>query len=337
MSENHNEEWIFVKRPDPEISKDVFEHRKCDMPNPADLADGHIIVKLLYLSVDPYMRGRMNQENYSAPMQVGDTMSGGISAQITHSKSNEFPVGANVKLFGLWKKYQVAHPERNRVFVLPSNITPTLALGLCGATGISAYFPILEIGQPKAGEVAFVSGAAGAVGLAAGQILKLYGCTVIGCAGSDDKLAVLKEMGYDHVFNYKTANLVTVLKQYAPNGIDIYFDNVGGEYLDITLTNMKKYGRVILCGAISQYNKKREDVYGIRNLAVAVVKELRLQGFISASYLPRQGEFLAQVSKWLAEGKIKSKDTIVDGFENASKALVDLFKGDNTGKMLVKA
>jgi len=279
----------------------------------------------------------MNKEHYLTPLQEGDTMSGGIAAQITHSKNSKFPVGANVQMQGFWKKHQIVHPERNRVFVLPSNITPTLALGICGMTGLSAYFPVLDIGQPKAGEVAFVSGAAGAVGMAAGQFLKQYGCTVIGCAGSDDKLAVLKEVGFDHVFNYKTASLATALKQYAPNGIDIYFDNVGGEFLDIALINMKKYGRIILCGAISQYNKKREDAYAIRNLTMAIGKELRLQGFMAMTYFSRQGEFLAQISKWLAEGKIKNKDTIVDGFEHASNALVNLFKGDNTGKMLVKA
>jgi len=275
--------------------------------------------------------------NYFSPLQEGDTMSGGISAQITHSKNDKFPVGADVQLFGFWKKYQITHPEKTRAFVLPSTVSPTLALGICGMTGISAYFPVVDIGQPKAGEVAFVSGAAGAVGLAAGQFLKQFGCIVIGCAGSDDKVAVLKELGFDHAFNYKTIGLQDAIKKFAPNGIDIYFDNVGGEFLDTALVNMKRFGRIILCGAISQYNKKQEDMYAIRNLKMAIGKELRLQGFLANSFAARQGEFLAQVGKWLSEGKIKSKDTIVNGFEHAPKALVDLFNGDNTGKMLVKA
>jgi len=333
-----NAEWIFVKYPDPQISTDQFELRSCPAPNPDELPHEYILIKLLYLSVDPYMRGRMNTQNYFTPLNIGDTMSGGITAQITHSKNGNFPVGANVVLpFCFWKKFQIVNPEKTKVVLLPPSITPTLALGICGMTGVSAYFPIVDIGQPKAGEVAFVSGAAGAVGLAAGQFLKQFGCTVIGCAGSDDKVSVLKEFGFDHAFNYKTTGLQVALKQYAPNGIDIYYDNVGGEFLDIALVNMRKYGRIILCGAISQYNKKKEDAYAIRNLTMAIGKELRMQGFLSSSYASRQGEFLAQVGKWLSEGKIKSRDTIVNGFEHASKALVDLFNGDNTGKMLVKA
>jgi len=294
------------------------------------LADGEYLMESLYLSLDPYMRP------YSASMKLGDRMIGEGVGRIIQSKNTDYPVGTLVVGPCGWTTHHIPTKETMKMFrKVPDMSHESYALGALGMPGLTAYFGFLNICEPKPGETVFVNAAAGAVGSLVGQIAKIKGCYVVGCAGSDAKVNFLKEIGFDAAFNYKTSKLDEKHKELFPNGIDCFFENVGGEMFDTTLTHMKKYGRVAVCGGISMYNHETPAKGPYIHMQV-IPKELKIQGLHANSFFAKYAEAINAISQWIAEGKIKAQEHVVEGFDNMSKGFMSLFAGENTGKMVVK-
>ena len=302
-----------------------------------ELQDGQVLVRNLFISVDPYMRGRMNDvKSYSAPFALDAAMEGGAVGEIIASRSEDRKVGDTVVHSLGWREYAVL--DAAATSPARTDLAPASAfLGALGMTGLTAYAGLLKVADFKPGDAVFVSGAAGAVGSLVGQIAKAMGASrVIGSAGTPEKVARLLELGFDAAFNYHDGPVRDLLKDAAgEKGIDVYFDNVGGEHLEAALSVMNVGGRVAMCGAIAQYNST-EPTPAPRNLMLAIGKQLTLKGFLVGGYWQYMGEFVEKVSGWIADGTIRYDETIVDGLENAPQAFMDLLDGANTGKMLVR-
>ncbi|HEX5449039.1 MAG TPA: NADP-dependent oxidoreductase [Gaiellaceae bacterium] len=300
-----------------------FEVR--DAPD-AEPGDGELLVRNVFVSVDPYMRGRMTGvRTYVAPFAPGDVIDGGAVGQVVASRADGFAEGDWVQTMLGWRDAGVV-PAATANKLDPELAPVSTALGVLGMPGLTAWVGLVDIGRIEPGETVYVSGAAGAVGSAAVQIAKLKGCRAIGSAGSDEKVEWLRSLGVE-AFNYKTAQL--------DEKIDVYFDNVGGDQLEIALSRLNTFGRVVACGAISRYNDPAGPS-GPRNMGFVVTKRLRLQGFIVTDHFDRLPAFLAEVGPWVANGELQYRETIVDGLENAPKAFAGLFTGLNTGKLLVR-
>ena len=302
-----------------------------------ELQDGQILVRNLYISVDPYMRGRMNDvKSYSAPFALDAALDGGAVGEVIASRAEGRKVGdAVVHQLG-WREYAVL--DADATSVARTDLAPASAfLGALGMTGLTAYAGLLKVAEFKAGDAVFVSGAAGAVGSLVGQIAKAMGASrVIGSAGTPDKVARLLELGFDAAFNYHDGPVREQLEKAAgPAGIDVYFDNVGGEHLEAALAVLNVGGRVAMCGAIAQYNST-EPTPAPRNLMLAIGKQLTLRGFLVGGQRQHSGEFFENMSAWLADGSVRYDETVVEGLENAPRAFMDLLDGANTGKMLVR-
>ncbi|MBX3011341.1 MAG: NADP-dependent oxidoreductase [Caldilineaceae bacterium] len=315
-------------------SLDDFALVTVTLPEPGP---GEMVVRNRYMSVDPYMRGRMNdRKSYTPPFQLNEALQGGAVGEVVASNGGKFAVGTYV-LHGLgWREAFLS--DGQGLTPLDPTIAPLQAfLGTVGMPGQTAYFGLLDIGQPKAGETVFVSAAAGAVGSVVCQIAKLKGCRVVGSVGSQAKVAWLQEtIGIDAAFNYKSvADLKSELGKHCPQGIDIYFENVGGDHLEAALAHMNQQGRIPVCGMIAQYNATAATP-APNNLGLIIGKRLKLQGFIVSDYRARAGEFYADMQQWLAAGQIQWQETVVEGIENAPQAFLGLFTGENLGKMLVK-
>ena len=302
-----------------------------------ELRPGEVLVRNIYMSVDPYMRGRMNAgKSYTPPFQIGEPLTGGAVGQVVAALKGRFQVGDYVTSMLGWREYFVSDGRGLTQF--DPRVAPIQAyLGVLGMPGLTAYVGLLDIGRLQDGETVFVSAAAGAVGAVACQIAKLKGCRVIGSAGSPAKVAwLLDEAGVDAAFNYReVADLAAELGRHCPQGIDVYFENVGGAHLEAALQHMNTSGRIAMCGMISQYNATA-PAPGPHNLALVIGKRLTLQGFIVSDHADRQPQFSADMGQWLAAGRIKWQETVVEGLERAPQALIGLFKGENVGKMLVK-
>jgi NADPH-dependent curcumin reductase CurA len=302
-----------------------------------ELKEDEVLLKSWYISVDPYMRGRMNDvKSYAASFQVGMPISGGVVARVTASKSKSLNTGDIV--FGMlpWATYSIESADKLRKVDI-RNVPPGYYLGIFGMPGLTAYFGMMDICRPKKGDTVVVSGAAGAVGLVAGQIAKIQGARVIGLAGTDEKCRnLIEEFGYDEAINYKTSkSLRKEIAALCPDGIDAYFDNVGGEITDAVVLNLDFHSRIALCGQISQYNSTK--IYmGPTILPMLLTRSVLLQGFIVSNYSDRFPEGFSQLAKWLSEGKIKYTETIIDGFDKLPEAFLGLFSGENKGKMLVR-
>lgn len=302
-----------------------------------DLQDGQVLVRNQFMSVDPYMRGRMNDvKSYSAPFRLDAALDGGAVGEVIASRSDAHKVGDVVVHQLGWRELAVV--DAAATTPVPSGLAPTSAfLGALAMTGLTAYAGLLKVAEFKEGDVVFVSGAAGAVGSMVGQIAKASGASkVIGSAGSADKVARLLELGFDAAFNYNDGPVLEQLREAAgERGIDVYFDNVGGEHLEAALATLTVGGRVAMCGAIAQYNSTEPPV-APRNLALAIGKQLTLRGFLVGGQRQHAAEFAGKMAGWLADGTIRYDETIVDGLENAPQAFIDLLDGANTGKMLVR-
>lgn len=303
-----------------------------------DVGEGQLVIKTLFWSVDPYMRGRITGvKSYADPILVGEVILGGAVGEVVQSKNASFKEGDHVTGFWGWREYAVS--DGKGLQKLDARLAPiSTALGVLGMPGATAYFGFLEICQPKLGETVVVSGAAGAVGSYVGQIAKIKGCRVVGIAGTDDKIdCFVNELGCDAGFNYKTTdNYVAKLKELCPNGIDCYFDNVGGPISDAVFASMNVFGRVSVCGQISMYNLEKPES-GPRLLPYVLVKQLRVEGFIVTRFAGRFPEAIQQMAQWIKEGKLKYREEVMEGFENIPKAFIGMLNGQNTGKMLVKA
>ena len=312
---------------------DNFELVTVSVPDPAP---EEVQVKNLWMTVDPYMRGRMiDRPSYVPPFKLGEALQGGAIGQVTASNDARFKLGDLVSTMFGWREVFNA-PSSTLQKLDTFGLPPQAFLGVAGMPGLTAWVGLLKIAALKPGDVVFVSAAAGAVGSVVCQIAKTKGHTVIGSAGGSAKGAFLKQIGVDHVIDYKTTdNLTEAVSRVAPNGIDVYFDNVGGEHLEAALTAANRFARFALCGMISQYNLVGQ-LEGPRNLMLAVGKSIRLEGFIVSNHFNLIPEFRKDMSGWIREGKITWKETVEQGIDNAPAAFLKLFKGENIGKMLVK-
>jgi len=309
-----------------------FELAEVELPDPVD---GQVLVRNAFVSVDPYMRGRMNDvRSYVPPFAVGEPLTGGAVGQVVATGSEALPIGAWVVHDLGWREAALVDEGRARP-VVSSAAPVTAALGVLGLPGLTAFVGIEDIGGVKDGDTVFVSAAAGAVGSLAGQLARRRGARVIGSAGSAAKLAWLAELGFDARFDYNLEPPRNALRELAPDGIDVYFDNVGGETLEAAIGALNPHGRIVACGSIARYNAT-EPLPGPRNLYMVVTKRLRMQGFIVFDHYDRWGAFLGEVAPLVADGTIGHRETIVDGIERAPEAFLGLFGGDNVGKMLVR-
>ncbi|MGW0855479.1 NADP-dependent oxidoreductase [Streptomyces sp. NPDC002690] len=326
-------EWHLVARPHGWPKPEDFALREAPVSAPAE---GHVLVRNLYFSVDPYMRGRMNDvKSYTPPFQLDKPMDGGAVGEVVASNAEGIAVGDHV-LHGLgWREY--ADVPANRVAKVDPDVAPLSAyLGVLGMTGLTAYAGLFEVASFKEGDVVFVSGAAGAVGSQVGQMARLKGASrVIGSAGSDEKVKLLvEEYGFDAAFNYKNGPVRDQLREAAPDGIDVYFDNVGGEHLEAALSSFNVHGRAAICGMIAQYNST-EPTPAPRNLALVIGKRLRLEGLLVGDHTALRPKFVEEAAAWLASGELKYRETTVEGIENGFNAFDGLMRGENTGKMIV--
>lgn len=313
---------------------DNFEIAETEIPTPGE---GQILVRNLVLSVDPYMRGRMSSaKSYAEPYEVGKVMNGGAVGEVVESGVDAFKPGDTV-LHGLgWRTHAVVD-AKHAVKVDPEAAPITTYLGVLGMTGLTAYAGLLEVAEFKEGDTVFVSGAAGAVGSVVGQLAKLKGAKrVIGSAGSDEKVKwLVDELGFDAAFNYKNAPVAEQLRAAAPDGIDVYFDNVGGEHLEAAIDSINLHGRIAICGMISIYNNT-EPAAAPRNLSQIIAKRFTMRGLLVGDHYALQPRFVEEIAPLVAAKKVKYSETIVDGIRNAPQAFLDLLDGANTGKMLVR-
>jgi NADPH-dependent curcumin reductase CurA len=323
--------WHLMSRPQGTPTSDNFALKDFELP---PLADGAIRVRNRWLSVDPYMRGRMNDvKSYVPAFQLDEPMDGGAVGEVVESKADGFAPGDLVQHMAGWRDEAIiAASMANKLPDLGA--APELYLGVLGVTGMTAYFGLLDAASAKGGDIVFVSAAAGAVGSVAVQIAKAKGMAVIGSAGGPEKCEFVRSLGAGQVIDYKAGPILKSLAAAAPDGIDVYFDNVGGDHLDAALALARNNARFAICGMIEGYNKAEPQAY--RFIMRIIAARIRLKGFIVFDYFPRMAEFYAAMGPWLASGAVKSRETVVEGLENMPDAFLGLFKGENTGKMLVK-
>lgn len=328
-----NKQQILKQRPVGLPKASTWELKKSSIPA---LEEGQALIKVHYVSLDPAMRGWMNDaKSYIEPVALDDVMRAGTVGEVIESKNGKMPVGSYYTGWGGVQQYVATdgkgwYPVDPRLAALP------LYLGTLGMPGMTAYFGLLDVGQPKFGETVVVSGAAGAVGSIVGQIAKVKGCKVIGIAGGKEKCDYLiNELGFNGAIDYKSANMYVELKKLCPKGVDIFFDNVGGDILDAVLTRINMKARIVICGAISQYNNK-ESVKGPSNYLSLLVNRARMEGMVVMDYASKYGEASMEMARWMQSGELKSREHIIDGIENFHDAFLRLFSGDKMGKLVLK-
>ena len=325
---------VLAARPKGLPTQDNFKTNLIELPQ---IKAGEVLLHAMFYSVDPYMRGRMNDaKSYVAPFEIDKPLNGTVIAKVIESQSDNFKIDDIVIGMLPWQQEMIATEEELKI--IDTSIAPASNyLGILGMTGLTAYFGLMQIGKPKAGETVVVSGAAGAVGVVVGQIAKIQGCHVVGIAGTDEKIKLLKdEFGFDEAINYKTtADIKKAIATACPKGVDIYFDNVGGVISDAVISNINFHARIPLCGQISLYNST-EIPMGPRIQPMLLTRSVLMQGFIVSNFKDQFPEGVKQLAQWVKEGKLKFSETIVHGFEKLPTALLGLFKGENTGKMMVE-
>lgn len=327
-----NHQWVLVSRPDGLPKASDFSWKEVPVPVPNE---GEVLVRSIYLSLDPAMRGWMSRDTYVPAVELGTVMRGGAIGVVEASRHPEFEVGDQVQGMLGWQEYFLS--DGKGLLKLQALPVPLGArFGLLGHIGFTAYFGLLDIGAPKEGETLVVSAAAGAVGSLVGQIGKIKGCRVVGIAGSDDKCELItKKLGFDAAINYKTENLHKALKKHCPTGVDIYFENVGGKTLETMLNHMNLFGRIPVCGMISGYNQTEPEP-GPNNLFQLIVKRLKMQGFLVTDFMPRAAEAVRDLVTWYGNGVLQYRLDVTEGLEKAPSAFLKLFDGSNQGKVVVQ-
>lgn len=330
-----NRQWLLAKRPQGHVTEECFELVETEIPA---LEDGQILIQNHYFAFEPAMRGWIDDApNYLPPVQIGEVMRASAAGEVIQSKHPEYEVGDRVSgLFG-WQEYTALTPGGLQAATkVPDGLDLTAPLSILGMTSVTAYFGLLDVGEPKAGETVVVTGAAGATGSVAAQIARIKGCRVIGIAGGPEKCAWLRdEARLDEVIDYKNENLMDRLGELCPNGIDVAFDNVGGEQLDAILFHIANHARISLCGAISGYNDA-EPQPRLRYVGNLIKRRVRMQGFIILDYLGRAGEAMADLTQWASAGEIAHRVDVQEGIANVPKTFLRLFSGENQGKQLLK-
>ena len=331
MTEIVNHQFRLARRPVGMVQRSDFDYTEAAVPTPGE---GEVLVKILYISLDPAMRGWMREgKSYIPPVGIGEVMRAGAAGRVLASNDPQIAVGDHVVgVLGV-QEYAVAKAKA-LTKVDAGRVPLPVYLGTLGMPGMTAYFGLLEIGRPKEGETVVVSGAAGAVGQVVGQIARIKGCRVVGIAGGPDKCEYLRSLGFDAAIDYKHEDVSAALKQHCPKGVDVYFDNVGGEILDAVLAQLAMHARVVICGAISQYNEQK--VKGPSNYLSLLVNRASMTGMIVFDYASRYGEAAREMAGWMAAGQLKTREDIVEGLETFPDTLLKLFKGENTGKLVLK-
>ena len=333
---NTNRQWLLAQRPQGMVGKDNFTYAEQPIPEPGD---GQVLVRNLYLSFDPTQRGWMeDRESYLPPVALGEPMRAGSIGQVVESHHAEFAVGDIVQTTGGWQDFVVAAPGQGPMGLskVPDGVTPEMMLSVLGITGLTAYFGLLDLGQPQASETVLVSGAAGATGSVAGQIARIKGCRVVGIAGGPEKCAWLKDQaGFDDVIDYKNEDVNARISQTCPNKLDVYFDNVGGDILEAALNHLNLKARIVMCGGISGYNAT-QPIPGPSNLMNIVTTRSRMEGFIILDYMARAPEAIKELLGWVGSGDLKYQADVQEGFDNIPDTLQRLFTGKNLGKQLLK-
>jgi NADPH-dependent curcumin reductase CurA len=326
-----NRQFKLARRPVGMVQRSDFEFAEAPVPEPAE---GEVLVKILYISLDPAMRGWMNEgKSYVPPVGIGEVMRAGAVGRVIASRDPGMAVDDHVVgVLGV-QEYAVAKAKQ-LTRVDPGRAPLPVYLGTLGMPGMTAYFGLLEVGRPKPGETVVVSGAAGAVGQVVGQIAKIKGCRVVGIAGGQEKCDYLRSIGFDAAIDYKHEDVKTALRQHCPKGVDVYFDNVGGEILDAVLTRLAMHARIVICGAISQYNEA--SIKGPGNYLSLLVNRASMTGMVVFDYASRYGEAAREMAGWMATGQLKSREDIVEGLETFPDTLLKLFRGENTGKLVLK-
>jgi len=326
-----NHQFKLARRPVGMVQRGDFEYVTAPVAEPGE---GEVLVKILYISLDPAMRGWMNEgKSYIPPVGIGEVMRAGAVGRVIKSRDPAIAVGDHV--VGVLGVQEYAVAKGRGVTKVDPRLAPLpVYLGTLGMPGMTAYFGLLEVGRPKEGDTVVVSGAAGAVGQVVGQIAKIKGCRVVGIAGGSEKCAYLHSLGFDAAIDYKHEDVKTALKQHCPKGVDVYFDNVGGEILDAVLTQLAMHARIVICGAISQYNEAK--VTGPSNYMSLLVNRASMTGMVVFDYASRYGEAAREMGGWLAAGRLKTREDIVDGLETFPDTLLKLFKGENIGKLVLK-
>ncbi len=329
-----NQQWILASRPVGLPKASDFEWKETEIP---DLNDGEVLVRVLQLSLDPASRGWMSDnKSYLPPVQIGDVMRGIGVGVVEKSKSETMPEGTLVQGMLGWQSYCVTEAKRMTPLPQLPGVPTEAYLAVLSHIGLTAYFGLLDITDPQPGETLLVSAAAGAVGSLVGQIGKIKGCRVVGIAGTDEKCRwITEDLGFDAAINYKTESVPAGLKKHCPDGIDIYFENVGGQILDAVLARMNLHGRISVCGLISQYNAT-EPVPGPYNFAAILTKRLKVEGFIVLDYMDRANECMMQMAQWIGAGKLKYRADVVQGLDKTPEAVNKLFSGTNKGKLIVE-
>ena len=329
-----NKQVRLASRPSGWVTADNFTLTEESVP---EVGQGQLLVRNIFMSVDPYMRGRMNKaKSYVPSFQIGEVLQAGVVGEVIASRNKDFAEGDFVNGMLGWENYSLS--DGTGLHKVPKGPAPlSYHLGILGMPGMTAYVGLHTIGKAQPGETVFVSAASGAVGSVVGQLAKLHGCTVTGCAGADDKVDLLKaEFGYDAAFNYRQSqSLPKSITEVCPDGIDVDFENVGGEIFEAVLWNMREFGRVALCGMISNYNDE-ELQPGPRGMTVIIGRRLTIQGIIVTDHLEVGKEDVSKAIQWLAEGKLKYHETVAEGIENAPSAFIDLLQGKNIGKQIVR-
>ena len=337
MPEQTNRRIVLANRPAGRPAEDDFRLEEAPVPEPGE---GEVLVRAIYLSLDPYMRGRMRAvESYAPPVEIGEVMTGGVVGRVVASRHPKFREGDIVTGLLGWQDFAVSDGKGLRR-VDPALAPISTALGVLGMPGLTAYFALLDVGRPEPGETVLVTAASGAVGGLVGQIAKIKGCRAVGIAGSPAKVAYCTDaLGYDACLNYRNHGSATALTEAigaaAPDGVDVYFDNVGGWITDAAIPAMNLRGRIVVCGQISQYNLEKPET-GPRWVWQFIVKRLRMEGFLVFDYAGRSREGLSQLAEWLREGRLEYREDITNGLENAPRALIGLLEGENFGKKLIR-
>jgi NADPH-dependent curcumin reductase CurA len=331
VTQNVNHQFKLARRPVGMVQRSDFEFVAAPVAEPAD---GEVLVKILYISLDPAMRGWMNDgKSYVPPVGIGEVMRAGAVGRVIASKDPGVAVGEHVVgVLGV-QEYAIAK-AKGLTRVDPRLVPLPVYLGTLGMPGMTAYFGLLEVGRAKTGDTVVVSGAAGAVGQVVGQIAKIKGCRVVGLAGGPEKCDYLRSIGFDAAIDYKHEDVKAALRQHCPKGVDVYFDNVGGEILDIVLTQLAMHARIVICGAISQYNES--SIKGPSNYLSLLVHRATMQGMVVFDYASRYAEAAREMAGWMAAGQLKTREDIVEGLETFPETLLKLFKGENTGKLVLK-
>ncbi|PKQ08860.1 MAG: NADP-dependent oxidoreductase [Alphaproteobacteria bacterium HGW-Alphaproteobacteria-12] len=328
--------WVLASRPDGKPRPENFRLEEITLPDPGD---HEILIRTEFHSVDPGMRGRLSGDSYTSALPIGETIDSAMIGVVEASNNAKFAVGERVTGGFGWVTHALSNGRGVQTLapeMFHGSLHATAAIGVLGIPGLTSYFGLLELGEPKANDTVLISSAAGTVGASAGQIAKMKGARVIGIAGGQAKCDYVKGLGFDDCFSYRGADLKAAIKEHCPDGIDIYFDNVGGAMLDAAIVNMKEHGRIVISGQVSEYNRAEDDLVGIRNVTRFITHRLRMEGLVVFDYFKRFREAQAEMAGWIHEGKLQYTEDVSEGIEGSAAAFIGLFEGENLGRRLIK-